>query len=44
MLSLLFVGAALLITLVVDSLNAAPLGYEDERGFHFGTPADAEAN
>jgi hypothetical protein len=38
MLSLFFTSAALLLTLVADSLNHAPLGYEDETGFHYGTP------
>lgn len=44
MFALFFVGAALLITLVADHLSQAPLGYEDERGFHYGTPEGAEAN
>ncbi len=43
MITLIFVGAALLLTLVADSIAYAPIGYEDELGFHYGTPADRRA-
>ncbi len=41
MITLLFVGTALLLTLVADSVAFVPIGYEDELGFHYGTPAQA---
>jgi hypothetical protein len=42
MITLLFVGTALLLTLVADSAAYAPIGYEDELGFHYGTPGDRQ--
>ena len=45
MITLLFVGCVLSVTVVTDALGFAfhgiPDGYEDEFGFHFGTEPDA---
>jgi hypothetical protein len=41
MITLFFIGSALLLTFLADSVVSAPLGYEDELGFHYGEPGNS---